>query len=76
LGVGRGVKRVVDAKKGREKERVETDVEAGHDYLERGGKGMGREGEQEGKREERSKNVRVRLAILIKLSFNTKLRIS
>ena len=43
----RGVKRVVEAEKGREGESRE--VEAGHNRVERGGKGIGREGEQEGK---------------------------
>ena len=47
--MGRGVKRVVEAEKGREGESRE--VEAGHGHVERGGKGMWREREQEGKRE-------------------------
>jgi hypothetical protein len=51
--MGRGVKKVVEPKKGREKERVE----ASHGQVERGGKGIGREGEQGGKKQE-SKRTR------------------
>ena len=47
--MGRGVKRVVEAEKDREKESRE--VEAGHDHVERGGK----KGEQGGKRQERER---------------------
>ena len=46
--LGRGAKRVVEAEKGRERER---EVEVGHGHVERGEKGVRREGEQEGKRE-------------------------
>jgi hypothetical protein len=45
----RGVKRVVEAEKGREKERVE----ACHDHVERGKRGMGREGKHRDKRQGR-----------------------
>ena len=42
--MGRGVKRVV---RGRERQRGERrEVEAGHDHVERSGKGMSREREQ------------------------------
>jgi hypothetical protein len=51
--MGRGVKSVVEAEKGREREKVD----AGHDHVERGGKGMGRGGEQEGKRQGREAGV-------------------
>jgi hypothetical protein len=44
---GVGVKRVVEAEKAESRE-----VEAGHDHMEREGKGMGREEEQGGKRQE------------------------
>jgi hypothetical protein len=47
--MGRGVKRVVETEKGREKERVEMLRLT----MERGGKGIVREGEQESKREGR-----------------------
>ena len=47
--MGRGVKRVVEAEKGREREKS-REVEASHGHMERE-KGMGREGEQEGTRE-------------------------
>jgi hypothetical protein len=49
----RGVKRVVETEKVRERERESREVEAGHDHMERGGKGMGREKEQRDKRQER-----------------------
>ena len=39
--MGRGVKRVVEAEKGREKESRE--IEAVHDHMDRGRKGMERE---------------------------------
>jgi hypothetical protein len=40
--MGRGVKRVVETERKAER----RDVEADHDHVERGEKGMGREGEQ------------------------------
>jgi hypothetical protein len=51
--VGRGAKRVVEAEKEREREREREsrEVEASHGHVEKGSKGMWREGEQEGKRE-------------------------
>jgi hypothetical protein len=52
--MGRGVKRVVEAEKGREEERV---VEAGPDYLERWGEGVGR-GEKGARGKSMSKRIR------------------
>jgi hypothetical protein len=53
--MGRGAKRAVEA----EKERENGEVEASHDQVERGGKGMGKGGgkgrAQEGKREQEIK---------------------
>jgi hypothetical protein len=54
----RGVKRIPETEKGREKGRVETyrpDM-----AMWRGGEGNGREQEQEGKRQERGKSIRGR----------------
>jgi hypothetical protein len=49
--MGRGVKRVVGAEKGRESREVEAD----HEHVERGGKGMGKDKGTEQKQEEKSK---------------------
>ena len=36
--MGRGVKRVAEAGKGRERERESREIEAGHEHMERGGR--------------------------------------
>ena len=41
--MGKGIKRVVEAEKGRES----REVEAGHEHVERGGKGRAQEGKKE-----------------------------
>jgi hypothetical protein len=58
--MGRGVKRVVEAEKGREKKRVEKKRPAMIVQGGGGGVGMGREGEPEGKRQGREAGVRER----------------
>jgi hypothetical protein len=47
--MGRGVKRVAEAEKGREKERVEK-WGPGHGHVERGGRKLGVRGQEKGKR--------------------------
>jgi hypothetical protein len=54
--MGREFKRVVEAEKGREGESRE--VEASHDHIERGEKGMEREGERKDRRQERQESER------------------
>jgi hypothetical protein len=57
--MGRGVKRVVEAEKCREKERVEK-YRPAMTMGKEGGRKWGREGEQEGKRQRREAGVRER----------------
>jgi hypothetical protein len=49
--MGRGVERVAEAEKSREKERIERE-DAGHDYVERGQKGRGARGQDLRERQE------------------------
>jgi hypothetical protein len=63
--MGRGIKSVIEADKGKEKERIEKWGGGGHDHEERGG---GRNGEKRGARgQEKDKSLRARISFFLKL---------